>query len=270
MILSLRVGRIFISRQERIKRAPWTIPQKHTDAGIQRGRAQSNWRTLLHGSLQWGLPDGCRIPSPPSSPYLPLQKYHGQGEILCDNTHTHTTTGQRIHQGDMGRLSVTLWSLAGNLAAGETRLGRRKSQSAMQKLLVNYIKAVTRTTRAHTHTTHTPAQTYIAPMLHAELWNDGGKISAPPLELWNIIHGPSFLSNTPRCLYSKPCLDKFASIRSAEKIKRNQSTYNSISGVAAAHFRWHSLRFPIRVWRRTLQKRSIPLPLHWLRESPWD
>lgn len=162
-------------------------------------------------TLRQGLPDVCHKPSSTSSPYLPLQKYHSQGEILCDNTHTRTTTGQHIHQGDMGRLFVTLRSLAGNLAAAETRLGRRKSQSAMQKLLV-------KTHTHHTHTNKTNKHTQ-PPCCTQSCGMAAEKFRAPPLEMRKIIQGPSFLFNTRRCLYGKPCLDKFGSIRGAEKIK---------------------------------------------------
>ena len=138
-------------------------------------QAPRNWRTPLRPTLQGHLPDVCHIPSSPSCPYLPLQKYHAQGEILCDNTHTHTMTGQHIHQGDMGRLSVTLKSLAGKLAAPQTRLGRTISQSAMQRLLVNYIKTVSHThTHTHTHT-HRHTHTHTAPMLYARLSNGRGR-----------------------------------------------------------------------------------------------
>lgn len=176
-----------------------------------------------------------------SPPYLPLQKYQAQGVGRGGGGYcvtAPTPTERRIHQGDVGRLSMTCWSLAGSLAAPETRPGRRKSQSAVQKLLVNYIKTVT-LTNTHKHT-------QAPPVLHAELRNggEGGKknknSALPPLEMRNIIQGPSFLSNTRGCLYSEPCLDKFGSIRRAgkkKKIKGNQSTYNFISGVAAAHFR---------------------------------
>lgn len=202
-------------------------------------------RKLKGPLLQRGLPCVCHTPSSPSSPPL-ISLYRntrrGGGEYCVT---TPTPTERRIHQGDVGRLSVTRWSLAGSLAAPETRPGRRKSQPAMQKLLVNYIKTVTLTN------THRPPRAACRAVEWR--WGTEKKLSAlPPLEMRNIIQGPSFLSNTGGCLYSKPCLDKFGSIRRAEKRNQGKSKYIQL------HFWCGGSPF---------QMTQSPLPFQSLREN---
>lgn len=117
---------------------------------MQRGRDERDGKP--NGPpLQRGL-QVCHTPCPPSSPpslspstEIPGARWAGGGVGGKCCVTTPTPTPRRSHQGGVGRSSVTRWSPAGSLAAPETRSGRRKSQSAMQKLLVNYIKTVTLT-----------------------------------------------------------------------------------------------------------------------------
>lgn len=247
MILSFRVGRIFISRRERIKRAPWTVPQnthrRMHAAGTRRAR-----RKLKGPPLQRGLPGVCHTPSPPSSPpppYLPLQKYQAQrgGGILCDNTHTHRTTHSSRRRGQIVRDTL---EPSRKPRCARDKAGQKKKPVSHAEALGQLYKD----SHSHKHTQAPPCCMQSCGMAVGE--KKKKKSTLPLLEMRNIIQGPSFLSNTGGCLYSKPCLDKFDSIRRAEKKNQGKSKYIQL------HFWCGGSPF---------QMTQSPLPFQSLREN---
>lgn len=204
-------------------------PTKNTPAHACSGDETS--ATETEGPSSSARPPWClshTFSSSLSPLYLPLQKYQAQGgEILCDNTHTHRTTHSSRRRGQIVRDTPE--------PSRKPRCAR--DEAGQKKKPVSHAEALGQLYKdSHSHK-HTQAPPCCMQSCGTAV-GEKKKSVLPLLKMRNIIQGPSFLSNTGGCLYSKPCLDKFGSIRRAEKkIKGNQSTYNFISGVAAAHFR---------------------------------